>query len=115
MKEYYGWPAYWQDRSNPDFPVGSLPAGREFPVHSHEDPHLRSAEDVAGYEVRATDGELGHVQSFIVDEGSWHIGYLDVKTGDWLHRRSMLVPTRLVTSVSWAHHRINVAHAWKLG
>jgi hypothetical protein len=28
-------------------------------------------------------------------KASWHLGYLDVKSGDWLQNRSVLVPTRL--------------------
>ena len=84
-----------------------------YPVHTKEDPHLRSTEDVTGYEVWAKDGEIGRLENFIVDEASWHIGYLDVKTGDWLHSRSMMVPTDWVTSVSWADHRVNLDHAQK--
>jgi hypothetical protein len=60
------------------------------------------------YEVWDDDGVIGHLENFIVDEASWHIGYLDVKTGDWLHSRSMLVPTRWVISVSWPDHRLNL-------
>jgi uncharacterized protein YrrD len=107
MREYYGWPAYRDDAM---FPLTSLPAGRQFPVHTKDDPHLRSVEDVTGYEVWAKDAEIGRLENFIVDEASWHIGYLDVKTGDWLHSRSMLVPTRSVMAVSWADHRVNLLH-----
>lgn len=110
MREYFGWPAYWDDATNNEFLAASLPAGRAFPVKTGEEPLLRSWEAVAGYQVCATDGDIGRLEHFIVDEGSWHIGYLDVKTGDWLHRRSMLVPTRWVTSVSWADHRVNLGH-----
>ena len=46
-----------------------------------------------------------------MDDASWHLGYLDVKAGDWLHSRSVLVPTRWVNSVSWADHRVNLHHA----
>ena len=106
MREYYGWPAYWNDQS--EFPAPPLAAGREYPVRTGEDPHLRSVEEVTGYEVWATDGSLGKLENFIVDDASWHIGYLDVKMGDWLHGRSMLVPTRSVELVSWAKHRINL-------
>jgi uncharacterized protein YrrD len=113
MREYFGWPAYWDAPVSSELPPVSLPAGRKFPVHTQEDPHLRSREDVIGYEVWANDGAIGRLENFIVDESSWHIGYLDVKTGDWLHRRSMLVPTRWVMSVSWADHRVNLNHAWK--
>lgn len=111
MREYFGWPAYWDSSINAEFYAVSLPAGREFPVHTKEDRHLRSADAVIGYNVFAEDGEIGRLENFIVDEASWHIGYLDVKTGDWLHSRSMLVPTRFVTSVSWARHRVNLDHS----
>ena len=110
MKQYYGWPAYWENPET-DFLSSAIVAGRNFPVGAGEDPHLRSAEDVTGYEVWSKEGEIGHVENFIVDESSWHIGYLDVKMGDWLHRRSVLVPTSKVVTVSWAHHRVNLDSA----
>ena len=109
MKEYFGWPAWWKEIEaflNAQFPVPSLPAGRKFPLHANEEPHLRSAGEVAGYEVWAVDGEIGRLENFIVDEASWHIGYLDVKMGDWLHSRSMLVPASCVRSISWPSHRV---------
>ena len=111
MSEYYGWPGYWEDSRNLEFPLISLPVGREFPVSTQEDPHLRSAEAVSGYEVWAEDGEIGRLEGFIVDENSWHIGYLDVKAGDWLHSRSVLIPTRWVKGISWADHRVNLHHS----
>jgi len=77
-------------------------------VHTKEDSHLRSVWQLTGYEVWATDSEIGRLEGFIVDDASWHLGYLDVKAGDWLHSRSMLVPTSSVASVSWADHRVNL-------
>jgi len=111
MSEYYGWPGYWEDSRNLEFPLIHGPVGREFPVHTKEDPHLRSAEAVSGYEVWDEDREIGRLENFIVDEASWHIGYLDVKAGDWLHSRSVLVPTRWVESISWADDRVHLHHA----
>jgi PRC-barrel domain len=111
MKAYYGWPAWWKVIEGVfdwQYPIPSLPAGREFPVRTNDDPHLRSTEDVACYEIWTEDGKIGHVETFIVDEPSWHIGYLDVKTGDWLNSRSILVPTSLVKSVSWADKRMTL-------
>ena len=111
MREYFGWPAYWDTVVDKVFPPNLIPAGREFPVHTAEDNHLRSWEDVIGYEVWASDGVVGCLESFVVDEAVWHIGYLDVKTGDWLQSRSVLVPTSWVKSISWADHRVNLRHA----
>ena len=111
MREYFGWPAYWDTVVDKVFPPSLIAAGREFPVHTTEDNHLRSWEDVIGYEVWASDGVVGCLESFVVDEAVWHIGYLDVKTGDWLQSRSVLVPTSWVKSISWADHRVNLRHA----
>ena len=111
MREYFGWPAYWDTIVDKVFPRSSIAAGWEFPVHTAEDNHLRSAEDVIGYEVWASDGVVGCLESLIVDEAVWHIGYLDLKTGDWLQSRSALVPTSWVKSISWADHRVILQHA----
>ncbi len=109
MKEYFGWSAYWGGSELG--PLSSLPTGREYPVHTKGDAHLRSAWGLTGYEVWATEGEVGRVEGFVLDDASWHLGYLDVKAGDWLNSRSVLVPTRWVNSISWAEHRVNLHHA----
>ena len=63
-----------------------------------------------GYHVWATDGDFGILEGFVMDEASWHLGYLDVKSGGWLQNRSVLVPTRWVDSVSWSEFRIHLHH-----
>lgn len=40
------------------------------------DSHLRSAKEVAGYQVDASDGPLGHITDFIIDDEGW--GILDL-------------------------------------
>ena len=70
MKEYFGW-TDWADTAFVLWP--SIPAGREYPVHTKEDSHLRSIWHLAGYEVWATDSEIGRLEGFIVDDASWHL------------------------------------------
>jgi len=109
MREYFGSMAYWVNSQ-----LGGLsliPTGMKYPSHTKEDPNLRSAWGLVNYEVCATDGEMGRLEGFILDEASWHLGYLDVKTGDWLHSRSVLIPTRWVKSISWADLRIDLHHS----
>ena len=107
MREYWGPLACWV---NDEIFLSSIPAGAKYPVHTVEDSHLRSTADMLGYEVSATDGAVGILEGFVMDEASWHLGYLDVKSGDWLQNRSVLVPTRWVQSVSWADFRVNLHH-----
>lgn len=79
---------------------GSDFLGPDYPVRPTEDLHLRSAVDLLNYQVWATDGEVGSLDGFVIDESSWHLGYLKVKAGHWLHERSVLIPTRWVSSIS---------------
>ena len=44
------------------------------------DPHLRSTDNVRGYEIQAIDGEIGHVEDFVIDDETWAIRYLVVAT-----------------------------------
>ncbi len=37
------------------------------------DIHVRSAADVIGYDIRAADGEIGHVEDFLLDDRAWAI------------------------------------------
>ncbi len=109
MREYFGWRTDWADS---EFGLlGSVPPGRDYPVHTEEDSHLRSVSHLEEYEVWTTDGEIGRLEGFIMDDDSWHLGYLDVKAGDWLHGRSVLIPTRSVKSISWAEHQVNLRHS----
>ena len=109
MEEYWGKMAYWVSTH---MEGGALiPTGRKYPVRTKEDPDLRSAWDLLDYEIWATDGEIGYLEGLIMDETSWHLGYLDVKAGDWLQSRSLLIPTRWVKSISWADLRINLHHS----
>ena len=107
MEEYFGKLASWV---HAQMGGAQIAMGRKFPVRTAEDPDLRSAWDLPGYEVWAIDGKIGRLEGLLLDEASWHLGYLDVKAGGWLHERSVLIPTRCVKSVSWADLRVNLLH-----
>ena len=51
--------------------------------HEADDSHLRSCKAVTGYHIEATDGEIGHVEDFLVDDETWAIRYLVVDTSNW--------------------------------
>ena len=107
MAEYFGPLACWVDR---EFGLSSIPTGASYPVHTAEDLHLRCSSHMLAYHVWATDGDFGTLEGFVMDEASWHLGYLDVKSGDWLQNRSVLVPTDWVQSVSWPDFRVYLDH-----
>jgi uncharacterized protein YrrD len=107
MRNYFGPLACWVDS---EFGMSTMPTGMNYPLHTPEVLHLRSTSHVMGYQVWATDGDFGVLEGFVMDEASWHLGYLDVRGAEWLHNRSVLIPTRWVESISWSEFRIHLHH-----
>ncbi|MCJ7453203.1 MAG: PRC-barrel domain-containing protein [Steroidobacteraceae bacterium] len=52
---------------------------------------LHRIDDLVGYVIAATDGELGHVRDLYFDDDAWVVRYLVVDTGSWLSDRKVLV------------------------
>ncbi len=73
-----------------------------------EDPHLRSCKSVLGHEIQATDGLIGHVDGFLVDEETWAIRYLIVQTGHWWSGHKVLIVPDLITDVNWFESTVSV-------
>jgi hypothetical protein len=65
------------------------------------DPHLRSTDEVTGYHLVALDGEIGHVDDFIIDDETWAIRYLVVATRNWWPGKKVLISPKWIESVSW--------------
>ena len=65
------------------------------------DSHLRSTAEVTGYHIEASDGEIGHVKDFIVDDETWAIRYLEVDTQNWWPGKKVLVSPQWINRVSW--------------
>lgn len=51
--------------------------------HEQDDPHLRSCRAVMSYHIHATEGDIGHVQGFLVDDETWAIRYVIANTSNW--------------------------------
>jgi hypothetical protein len=73
-----------------------------------DDSHLRSCEAVTDYRIEATDGDLGHVKGFVMEEGTWAIRYLIVHTSEWWLGHDVLVATRWIKKVSWLDSSVSV-------
>lgn len=73
-----------------------------------EDVHLRSTQEVASYHIAATDGEIGHVEDFIVEDDSWTIRYLAIDTRNWLPGKKVLVSPQWIALLDWARGQVHV-------
>ena len=61
-----------------------------------------------GYHVAATDGDIGHVKDFLMDESTWAIRYLVVDTSNWWFGKKVLVSPEWVTGVDWNESLLHV-------
>jgi hypothetical protein len=110
---YFGWPAYWLPAAyaagsigsgSPPPPVAPQPeqGSAEEPAEVPDfDPHLRSVREVAGYHIGAADGEIGHVEDFVIDDEAWTIRYIVVDTRNWLPGRKVILAPEWFTRFDW--------------
>ena len=110
---YYGWPYYWEGDGlwggsrgvpildlPPNFPSLEPPAATG-PESERADAHLRSTEVVCGYHLQASDGVFGHVCDFLMDDESWAIRQLVIKTGHRFTGKEVQVPVSQVERISY--------------
>jgi len=75
--------------------------------HYREGPMLHKTSYMRGFHILATDGEIGHVDDFLVNE-SWTVQYLVVDTSNWLGGKSVLISTSKLDAVSSPDKEIRV-------
>jgi hypothetical protein len=61
---------------------------------------LRAATTVVGYTLETEDGEVGHVEDFLVDDKAWAVRYLRVDTKDRWAGKSVLVAPKWLTELT---------------
>ena len=107
---YYNWPMYW---SGP-YAWGAYPYlvrddDQKRPLTPQEqgwNPHLRSIHEVSGYHIQATDGSIGHIEDFVIDDKTWAIRYLIVDTRNWFPGKKILIAPEWIDRVSWSDSKV---------
>lgn len=120
---YYGYPYYWGASDcwaggyyPADYLDGASVSGYSgckgsvaTPVAEHGDTHLRSCNEVKGYHLKASDGEIGHVQGFLMDDSTWSIRYLIAATSNWWGGHQFLLSPDWIEKVSWCDSDVVVS------
>jgi sporulation protein YlmC with PRC-barrel domain len=119
---YYGWTPYWGGgllmggygygggAIAPLPSPGSMRRAEDIAAaqRSDDDPHLRSIEAVTGYHIHASDGEIGHVEDFLLEEEDWSIRYLVVDTKNWWPGKKILISPRSAREINWMDNLVNL-------
>jgi sporulation protein YlmC with PRC-barrel domain len=75
---------------------------------SDDDPHLRSVEAVTGYHIHASDGEIGYVEDFLLEDTDWSIHNLVVDTTNWWPGKKVLIAPRSIQEIDWTDNLVNL-------
>lgn len=103
---YYGWTPYWTPAYMAPAPPPITPPA-ESPAE-RGDPRLRSVNEVTGYYIRASDGDIGHVEELLIDDVDWTVRYLVIDTRNWLPGKAVLVSPQSVGAINWSDEQVEV-------
>ena len=92
LLNHFGHPFYWKTD-----------------ISSESIPHLCSTKEVTGDHIQASDGEIGHVDDFLIDEATWHVDYLVVDTSNWIGGKRVLISPMSLTDIDWPNSKLLVA------
>ena len=98
----YGWGYYPYPERDPELWRPSAVDKKDW------DRHLRSTYGVSGHHIQTLDGELGHVDDFIIDDETWAIRYLVVDTQNWWPGKKVLISPDWIERVSWGQRKVFV-------
>ena len=120
---HYGYPNYWggvslwgdgltphatsADREPLDRPDQAVLRAERARSHSST-PQLRSCKAVTGFHIQASDGEIGHVAGYLIDDETWAVRFLIVDTSNWWIGHPTLIAPESITGVHWANRTVSV-------
>ncbi|MBN2025698.1 MAG: PRC-barrel domain-containing protein [Actinobacteria bacterium] len=111
LHEYFGWEPYWSvEEGSEERPSGQAGEETQYARDTGEledaDPHLRSVLEILTYKVQASDGKAGRIADLLLEEESWVIRYLVIKTSFWRSAKRVLISPLWMKGVSWQDRRI---------
>lgn len=109
---YYRLPAYWNTTNTwlpvPDIMNDTAAYKEATQGDASLAPDLHSTDNITGRRIHATDGEIGHIADFIIDDEKWIIRYLIVNLHNWLPGKKVLISSEWVDSVGSDESGVNV-------
>lgn len=132
LHDYFGWPYYWgvapfagtamapvpptgmppgtgtETGSAPEGAGNTRTESRGSQTSVDADPHLRSVREVRGYAIAASDGDIGHVEDFLLEDSTWEVRHLVVDTRNWLPGRKVLITPGSIRTIDWSRSDVSV-------
>jgi hypothetical protein len=95
LAEYYDWTPYWRGKDDGAHGHG-VPPDAEAP-----DAHLHGIREMVGCHIRAAEGDVGHIQDFLVQSDGWLLRYMVVDARDIAPGKKVLVSPAWIQRIDW--------------
>ena len=111
---HFQWAPYWEPGptewgSSVPYPeTPPLPIDTTLPADAPKNPHLRSSREITGYDIQATNGNIGHVEDLVVDDETWTVRYIEVDTRNWLPGKKVLLQMMRIDHIRWGDRSVAV-------
>ena len=116
---YYGYSPYWAGPGvwgsavyprelRPFPPTRAWSPPEDDARRQRERCQLRSTQEMIGYHIAASDGEIGHVDDFVIDDRLFTIRHVVVDTSNWPGGRSVLLSPSSIVSTNWMGRKVHV-------
>ncbi|MGA7720417.1 MAG: PRC-barrel domain-containing protein [Ignavibacteriaceae bacterium] len=109
---HYGWPMYWGDSAiwgyYPYLKRDQKTLKESAQSKNAWDPHLRSTREVTNYNIHASDGEIGHIEDFIINTETWTIHYLIIDTRNLWPGKKVLISTQWIENIKLSESKVFV-------
>lgn len=83
------------------------PAGTAVLEDARGDFGLADSQDILGTHLHASDGDIGHVEDFLVDD-RWSLRYLVVDTSNWWIGKQVLISPDWIDRFDWPGGKLHV-------
>jgi sporulation protein YlmC with PRC-barrel domain len=90
------------------FPEAPPPPHLTPSEHASDDLHLQSTQALSGYPIQTSEGAIGHVIDFIIDDKSWAICHLVVETGHWYSHKEIVISPKNIDRISYEESKVFV-------
>lgn len=118
VSDYYGNRFYWEKR--PDLTAAQLSSANaaaanvkaavtsQTDIPPAPDVHLRSMQEMTGYDIEGLDGKFGELEDFYVETDDWSIRYIGVDTHNFWSWKHVLISPRWLGQINWAQQKVSV-------
>lgn len=113
---HFQWPAYWGGAlawgivAYPKelFLQAQKAAAEDVAEETDGDPHLRSMNEVEQYHIMASDGDIGSVKDFIIEDEDWKVRYLVIDTRKWLPGKKVIISSDWIEELDYTKSMVHV-------